>query len=277
MPPEGADAPALAVAGVSVLGSGPPNARRLLCDVDWRVEQGEHWAVLGANGAGKTTLLGVAAGTVEPAAGVVTVLGERHGAIGYRDPRLRIAHVQGRPRRFARGLTAMEITLLRPSGPVALRGERIRREDVEQARLLLARFGCEAIRDRRYDDCSEGERQRVLLARALMRRPAMLLLDEPAATLDLMGREELLEALARLAADRPDLTTITVTHRLEDMPASTTHALLLRAGALVAAGRVDEVLTDAALTACFGGPVVLTRTGGRWFARADTREGCLIA
>jgi iron complex transport system ATP-binding protein len=262
---------ALALAGVSVAAGATSSERRrwLVRDVHWQVESGEHWVVLGPNGAGKSTLLGTAAGTLRPTTGEVTVLGERHGAPGHRDPRLRIAQIEGRPRAFARRLTATDVVLLRPAGSVALRGERIRDEEVCRARGLLARFGCAAIQGGRFADCSQGERQRVLLARALMRDPALLLLDEPVAALDLPGREAFLHVMARLAEERPGLATVTVAHRLEDVSPSTTHALIIRDGTTVAAGPIEEVLTTSALSACFGMPVRLTRAGGRWSARAQ--------
>jgi iron complex transport system ATP-binding protein len=267
-PAAGADA-VLAFCGVSVRAPGGDDARLLLRDVDWAVRPGEHWAVLGANGAGKTTLLRAAAGRLKPSAGTIRVLGERHGAPGLRNPALRMAQLDPAPRVMAAQLTAVDLVVLRPSGPVAVRGERISEAVVDQARQLLGRFGCAPLADRPYADCSQGERQRILLARALMRDPELVLFDEPATALDLPGREGLLQAMDRLAADRPDLATVTVTHHPEELAASTTHALLLRDGAVIAAGPIATVLTAPLLSAAFGIDVQVSRVGDRWSTRAD--------
>jgi iron complex transport system ATP-binding protein len=252
-------------------GSSDAPRRRLLHDVDWRVEPGEHWAVLGGNGAGKTTLLNAATGTLTPSEGNVVVLGDRLGAVGLRDPRLRMAMLPGRPRTFSHQLTNLEVVLVREAGPVALLGKRITATEVGRAKELLKLFGGAGFQDARYRECSQGERQRVLLARALMRDPAIMLLDEPTTALDLAGREALLEAMVTLSVQRPQVTTITVTHHVEELPASTTHALLLRDGRVTASGPVDEVLNEDELSACFGLPVMLTRVADRWSARARPR------
>jgi iron complex transport system ATP-binding protein len=138
----------------------------------------------------------------------------------------------------------------------------------ERAGALAARLGLEGLLDRPFASCSDGERQRILLARALLPGPQLLVLDEPTAGLDLPGREQLLEALDRLACDEPQLTTVTVLHHLEDVPASTTHALLLRAGAVVAAGGAADVLASGPVSSCFGLDVDVQRDGGgRYRAR----------
>jgi iron complex transport system ATP-binding protein len=263
----------LAFCGVSVRAPDRRDARLLLRDVDWAVQPGEHWAVLGANGAGKTTLLRTAAGRVRPSAGTVRVLGENHGAPGLRDPALRMAQLEAAPRVMATRLTAVDLVVLRPSGPVAVRGERIPDAVVDQARELLARFGCAGLADRPYTDCSQGERQRILLARALMRDPELVLFDEPATALDLPGREGLLQAMDRLAADRPGLATVTVTHHPEELAASTTHALLLRDGEVIAAGPIATVLTGPLMSAAFGIDVQVSRVGDRWSTHAG-RPDC---
>jgi iron complex transport system ATP-binding protein len=239
----------------------------LLGRVSLSVRQGEHWAVLGANGAGKTTLLDLVRGVVMPSSGTVTVLGQRHGAPGFADPGLRLGVVQAAPPVFAARLTATEVVVLRSAGPAALRGSRVVAEEVLQARDTLALVGCGELVDRRYAACSHGERQRINLARALLRAPAVVLLDEPAAGLDLPGRAALLAALEGLAAARPALASITVTHHVEELPATTTHAALLRGGTLLAAGPVAEVMTSAALSECFGVPVEIRADARGWSAR----------
>jgi iron complex transport system ATP-binding protein len=151
------------------------------------------------------------------------------------------------------------------------RWERYGRPQRRQAGELLDLVGCAHLADRAFGHCSTGERQRIQLARALMAEPRLLLLDEPAAGLDLPAREALLAALTELAAARPELATVTVTHHLEELPASVTHALLLRAGRPVLAAPVAEALTGAHLSACFGLPVEVGRHGPRWAAWSPAR------
>jgi iron complex transport system ATP-binding protein len=267
--------PALRIHGLTVLGDADPEAGParpvLIEDVDWTVERGEHWVVLGPNGAGKTTLMRAITGALEAEAGTVALLGGRLGDIGLRDPRLRVAVVEGRTRTFAGRLRVIDVMLVREAGPIALLGSRIADADVRRAEELLALLGCAHLRDARFRECSEGERQRVLLARSLLRDPELLLLDEPTSGLDLAGREDLLDALEALARERPAMTTIAVTHHVEEIPASASHALLLRDGRILRAGALDSVLTAEAMTACFGVPVTLVQAGGRWTARAQRR------
>ena len=140
--------------------------------------------------------------------------------------------------------------------------------DTERAETLLARMGLGGYGSRRFTTLSSGERQRVLLARTLMPDPDLVLLDEPTAGLDFGGREELVVALEALAADLDAPPSVLVTHRVEDLPRTTTHLAAVRDGRLVAAGPIDSVLTADLLTAVFDLPVELSRHGGRWAARA---------
>jgi iron complex transport system ATP-binding protein len=242
--------------------------KALLRDVSWRVGAGESWVLLGPNGAGKTTLLHLAAGTSHPTRGVVSVLGSRVGGVDLRDLRERIGLVDARVSRQLQGtLTGRQVVLTGAFGAIRLQPRRLTAEHEARADALLSLTGSAELASRGFELCSQGERQRLLLARALMAEPALLLLDEAAAGLDLPSRERLLAALAALRAAQPDLTLVMVTHHLEEIPPSATHALLLRDGAVLAAGPVGEVLTGERVSACFDVDVEVTRTsGGRWTA-----------
>ena len=254
---------AIALEGVTVRRA----RRELLRGVHWRVGRGEHWALLGPNGAGKTTLLQLAAARIHPTTGTAHVLGERlgrtpvarlHERIGLFSPSLL--------RRFNPARSGGELVLSGATGTIVVHDDRLTARDRRRADELLALLGVAAVADRALADCSEGERARLLLARALMAEPPLLLLDEPTAGLDLAGRELVLAAVDELARARPELTTVTVTHHVEELPRSTTHALLLREGAVVAAGPVGRALTAATLSACFGLPVRVDRVDGRFLA-----------
>lgn len=240
----------------------------LLRDVSWTVRSGEHWALLGPNGAGKSTLLSLAGASRHPSAGTVRVLGGQIGRTNVWTLRERLGVVDP-TLRMPEWLSVEEIVLTGASGTVQPLWDHY--GDAENARAvwLLDLLGCADLAGREIGTCSQGERQRVRIARALMPAPALLLLDEPAAGLDLAGREALLAALERLAATEPALATVLVVHHLEELPTSTTHALLLRQGAAVAAGPVPETLTSEEVSACFGVDVQVRQDDGRWTARAN--------
>ncbi len=255
----------LQLSGVSVVRDGAA----LLTDLTWTVREGERWVVLGPNGAGKTTLLTVAGAGLLPSGGTARLLGERFGAADLGELRTRVGlssavladRVPGHERVVDVVVTAAYGVIGRWSGGHDP-------DDVARARGLLGRVGLRAFADRRFGSLSEGERKRVLLARALMTDPELLLLDEPAAGLDLGAREALLRLLTRLAADPAGPPTVLVTHHVEEVPVGTTHALLLAKGRAVAAGPVPEVLTGALLSQAFGLPLVVERHGERYTARA---------
>jgi iron complex transport system ATP-binding protein len=244
-----------------------PEGALLLRELSWVVRAGEHWALLGPNGAGKSTLLSVAGAVRQPSSGRVAVLGSRLGRVDLRDLRTRVGMVAP-SLRLPGWMTVEEVVLTGVTGTI----QAIRRDysEAEQARarFLMDLLGCAALADRTVDRCSQGERQRVRIARALMASPPLLLLDEPTSALDLPARETLLTALGALAEAQPHLATVLVAHQLEDLPPSTTHALLLREGKAVAAGPVAEVLTSASLSACFGMEVTVRRDDDRWTARS---------
>lgn len=242
---------------------------RILGPVTLRVERGEHWALLGPNGCGKTTLLSVAGAWRQPSAGIARVLGQRLGRADVRALRVRIGHVGQTVSRALRPTQSVrDVVLTGRSSTLEMWWQVVGRVDVEEANRRLAQVGCSALADHPLSTCSQGERQRVLLARAMFGRPDLLLFDEPAAGLDLPGREMLLAAMSAVR-DGGSPTTVTATHHLEELPAGTTHAALLRGGALVAAGTVDEVLSDAPLAEAFAMAVRVTRDrGGRWSVTA---------
>ncbi len=246
----------------------------LVGPVTWQVELDERWVVLGPNGAGKTSLLRMAAAEVHPTSGVANLLGEVLGRTDVTELRPRIG--------LSSAAVASRVPLdekvgdLVVSAGYAVMG-RWREEyddvDTDRAIDMLESLGAEHLSDRAYGTLSEGERKRVLIARALMTDPELLLLDEPAAGLDLGGREELVEKLGDLAADPDAPATVLVTHHVEEIPPGFTHALLLNEGAVVAQGLLEEVVTAEKLSEAFRQSITLDRIGGRYFARRSHRLG----
>lgn len=254
------------LAGVSVVRDGVA----LLDDVTLEVRTGERWVLLGPNGSGKTTLLQVAGAALWPTRGAVEVLGGRFGHVDLRALRQRIAMVSAAVARSLRpGLATLDAVLTGRHAALETWWHEYTDDDRREAAGLLAAAGLgPGLLARPFGLLSEGERQQVLLARALMGRPELLLLDEPAAGLDLGAREALLARLAALAADPGVAPLVLVTHHVEEIPPGTTHAALLRAGRLVAAGPVADVLAPGPVSAAFGLAVEVERHGGRWSARA---------
>jgi iron complex transport system ATP-binding protein len=242
-------------------------ASTLLERVDWRVELDEKWVVLGPNGAGKTTLLRLAATELHPTYGTVHVLGQRLGRTDVFELRPRIGFSSAS---LASRIPGNEVVsdLVVSAGYAVLGRWRERYETLDRARAvgLLADFGVGEMADRRFGTLSEGERKRALIARALMTDPELLLLDEPAAGLDLGGREDLLFRLGALAADPDSPATVLVTHHVEEIPPGFTHAMLMRDGTVVAQGLLETVLTKDNLSKAFGVDLVLRRSGERFFA-----------
>ncbi len=210
------------------------------------------------------------AGAVEfPSGGTVEILGERLGQTLVHQLRERIGFVDARAgTRFSPALTVEQVVATGATQTIGWFPERVSADVGRRAAELCERFGIDAVSGRRFADCSHGERARTLIARALVPRPRLLLLDEPGEGLDLPGRELLLQALDTLARDEPELALVLTTHHLEELPSSTTHALLLRGGDVVAGGPASTSLTSESLTACFGLPVTLHHAAGRWAATA---------
>ena len=241
----------------------------ILADLSWQVPDGERWVVLGRNGAGKTTLLQVASGRMHPTSGTATLLGSRLGATDVFELRPRIGLASAAlADRIPSGETVRDVVLTAAYGVTGRWRESYEELDETRASDLLAAFGVAHLADRWFGTLSEGERKRVQIARALMSDPELLLLDEPAAGLDLGGREELVAALSELARDRRSPALVLVTHHVEEIPPGFTHLLLLRAGKVFASGPIDEVLTAENLSGTFDVPLRLDRADGRWSAHA---------
>jgi iron complex transport system ATP-binding protein len=241
-----------------------------LREVSWVVRPGQRWVILGGNGAGKTTLIQLLAAGLRPTTGTVTLLGEDLATADLDD----LAPSIGLCSAAVADLlphddNALDIVLSGAWGALRRGGSWLEESDEERARRLLAGLGCAGLVTRRFGSLSEGERKRVQIARALMSDPELLVLDEPAAGLDLGGREALLVRLSRLARDPRAPSIILVTHHVEEIPTGFTHALLLRAGRIEAAGPLRDVLTGSALARCFGFPLRLSVDEiGRFSARA---------
>jgi iron complex transport system ATP-binding protein len=244
------------------------DGRVLVGPLDWAVELDERWVVIGPNGAGKTSLLRIAAAAEHPSSGVAFVLGEKLGRVDVTDLRARIGLSSSALAQRIPGDESVR-DLVVSAGYAVLGRWRERYEDVDYQRAvdMLESLGAEHLAERSYGTLSEGERKRVLIARALMTDPELLLLDEPAAGLDLGGREELLARLTDLAADPDAPALVLVTHHVEEVPPGFSHGLLLSEGKVVAAGLLPDVLTAENLSAAFGQRIALEAIDGRYFAR----------
>jgi iron complex transport system ATP-binding protein len=252
--------PVIRFADVLLHRNGPP----ILQEVDWEVGLGERWVVLGPNGSGKTSLLRLAGGHDHPTSGEVDVLGQRLGRVDLRALRTRIGFVSGSLVRALRStLTAHDVVVCGTTA--ALEPWWHSYDDAAHARSDALLDGAGIAPDRAFGVLSEGERQQVLLARLLIAQPELLLLDEPFAGLDLGARERLLARLASLSGDAP---LVLVTHHVEEIPTTATHALLLREGRVVSCGPLTAALTAPALSEAFGLSIDLTRRGDRWAAQA---------
>ncbi|MCU1592973.1 MAG: ABC-type molybdenum transport system, ATPase component/photorepair protein PhrA [Frankiales bacterium] len=241
---------------------------QILRGIDLTVGAGERWALLGPNGCGKTTVLSLLGALQHPSSGTVDVLGHRLGRVDIFSVLWpQIGHVQGRHRPSGRPtVEQIVLTGLTGTNSLPLRWEPTP-EQVAAAREALSSLGIGPLAPRNWTHLSNGERRRVLIARALVKEPALLLLDEPAAGLDLPAREHLVDALEDLALRRPELSSVLVSHHVEELPATTTHAALMKDGVLLASGPAADVLTSSLLSDCFDLDLQVTYADGRWSAR----------
>ena len=242
--------------------------RTILDDVDLIVRPGEHWALIGPNGAGKSTILSLCGAVQHPTSGEVHVLGERIGRVELQGLRRSIGHVNPR-HPLTSALSIREVVLTGLTGSVELvpRWE-ASAADLERAAELLELLGLGSKSSERWPTLSQGERGRTLIARALITDPRLILLDEPSTGLDVAAREQLLATLDTVRRAHPELATVLVTHHLEELPVTTSHAALIADGRITAVGTAASVLTTAAVSACFAHPISIEHRHGRWSARA---------
>ncbi|WP_430869091.1 ABC transporter ATP-binding protein [Demequina aurantiaca] len=242
--------------------------RTILADIDLTVRRGERWALIGPNGAGKSTLVSLLAAVMHPSRGSVSVLGYQLGRVDMRELRRHIGFVSAR-HPLARDIPARDVVLTGITGSIEL-VPRWTPTPAQQRRAdeLIELVGIARSEELRWATMSQGERGRVLIARALINDPALLLLDEATTGLDVAAREQLLATLAGLAVSHPQMATVTVTHHFEELPASTTHGVLLRGGRVQAQGLVTDVITTDQVSRCFDHPISIERNDGRWTARS---------
>ena len=244
----------------------------LVDSVDWVVEEDERWVVVGPNGAGKTTLMQIASTQMHPTSGVASVLGSRMGRVDVFELRPRIGLTSAAlAERIPRSERVRDVVVSASYGVLGRWREEYDDLDHDRAQDLLVEIGIAHLGDRTFGTLSEGERKRVQIARALMVDPEVLLLDEPAAGLDLGGREDLVSTLSTLAYHPDAPATVLVSHHVEEIPPGFTHVLMLRQGKVVAAGVLEEEMNEANLSATFGMPLSLWHEDGRWSARRRTR------
>jgi iron complex transport system ATP-binding protein len=243
--------------------------RVILGPLNWKVLEGERWVILGPNGAGKTTLLQICSSLIHPTTGEINILGEKLGKVDVFELRTRIGLTSSAlVEQFPPDELVMDVVLTAAYAMLGRWQEKYDLWDESRAMALLTALGVRELGERLFGSLSEGEKKRVQIARALMADPELLLLDEPASSLDLGGREDLLRRIESLSKDPLAPATVIVTHHIEEIPVGTTHALLLREGAVVAQGEVASVITDQNLTQAYGLAITVQTEGGRFFARA---------
>lgn len=245
------------------------DANPILSNLDWTVEGDERWVILGPNGAGKTTLLQIAAAMSHPSSGTATVLDGKLGQVDLYELRPRVGFASSAmARRFPADETVLNVVLTAAYSVTGRWNETYEDVDLRRAQRVLAEWKLDHLENRLFGSLSDGEQKRVQIARSVMTDPELLLLDEPAASLDLGAREELLQLLGGYASSSDSPAIVMVTHHVEEIPRGFTHALLVAGGSIVAAGPLAEVLTEENLETTFGLPITLTEIDGRYSARA---------
>lgn len=248
------------------------NKKYILQNVHWKVHKGEHWCILGRNGAGKTALLNLLNGYLFPSKGTVTVLGSTFGKTDFREVRKQIGLVSSSLQEKIYGHDLVEEVIL--SGKFASIGlyETPEENDLEEMRTLMALFGVEKLSGRTYDNLSQGEKQKVLILRALMPQPKLLILDEPCNGLDILAREELLTLIETIAKKPNAPTILYVTHHVEEILPCFTRSLLLKEGKIFACGKTEELLSCARLSDFFEAGMEVENFHGRYYAKLLAKQ-----
>jgi iron complex transport system ATP-binding protein len=246
------------------------NGNRILDSITWSVDDGERWVILGPNGAGKTSLLQIAAALIHPSSGKARLLDDTLGSVDVFELRPRIGFASSAMgKRIPGDETVLNVVLTAAYSVTGRWNEEYENVDVQQAERVLDEWKLGHLAERRFGNLSDGEQKRVHIARAVMTDPEILLLDEPAASLDLGSREELLQLLSGFAAAEQAPAIVMVTHHVEEIPRGFTHALLLANGKIVTAGPIGQIITSARLSDTFGLPLEVTNRDGRYSAQAS--------
>lgn len=245
------------------------NGTTILDSISWSAQASDRWVILGPNGAGKTTLLQLAAAQIHPSSGKVVVLESTLGSADVFDVRPRIGFAStALARRVPNNERVVDVVLTAAYSVTGRWNEQYEKVDLRRARRVLAEWSLSHLEDRRFGDLSDGEQKRVQIARSVMTDPELLLLDEPAASLDLGAREELVQLLSGYAKAESAPAIVMVTHHVEEIPQGFTHALIITDGTVHSAGKIDDVVTSENLSAAFGLELVITKDAGRYTARA---------
>lgn len=267
----GSDARVIEISGLRV-----ERGAVILERIDWCVKRGEHWVILGPNGSGKTSLLSALTGYLPPTAGTISVLGESYGRTDWRELRMRVGIVSSAIQQMMPAHeAALETVMSGKRAMIGLWGEDAP-GDRTRAAEILRRVEAEALGERPWRFLSQGERQRILIGRALMASPELLILDEPCAGLDPVAREQFLGFMERLSRDRKAPTLVLVTHHVEEIMPGFSHVLVLKAGRVLASGSKDRVMTSETLSQAFGAPVRLGREHGRYALNVALRSDKVV-
>ena len=244
--------------------------RVILGPLDWQVLEGQRWVILGPNGAGKTTLLQVCSSLIHPTSGEVKILGQALGKTDVFELRTRIGLTSSKlVEQLPGDELVIDVVLTAAYAMLGRWQEKYDLWDESRAMALLTALGVRELGGREFGSLSDGEKKRVQIARSLMADPELLLLDEPASSLDLGGREDLLKRIEAFASDVLAPATVIVTHHIEEIPSGTTHALLLKEGRAIAQGVIESVINDLNLSTAYALPITVQNQGGRFFARAN--------